>query len=79
MFSQTFIAELDSVAETCNYADYMAKYVTYPPEGPLPLPGESTEYDPGCDIWSVIIGAALLINPSFNIYQIFDTVSTLTH
>ncbi|KAN0140071.1 alpha/beta-hydrolase [Lactarius tabidus] len=72
-FNQTFIAELDSVAETCNYADYMAKYVTYPPEGLLPLPGESTEYDPGCDIWSMIIEATLLINPSFNIYYIFGT------
>ncbi|KAI0301889.1 Alpha/Beta hydrolase protein [Multifurca ochricompacta] len=73
-FSQTFLAHLDSVAETCNYADYNQKHVTYPPQGLLPLPGKSTEADPGCDVWDTIFDAALLVNPAFNIYRIFDTV-----
>jgi len=73
-FNQTFLAHLDSVAAKCDYADYMEKYVTYPPRGLLPLPGTSTEADPGpgCDVWDEIYEAALLVNPVFNAYHIFD-------
>jgi carboxypeptidase D len=78
MYSKTFLAHLDSVAASCNYADYFEKHVHYPPRGPLPLPGKSTESDPGCDIWDEIFDAALIVNPAFNIYRIFDTVSALT-
>jgi carboxypeptidase D len=78
MYSQTFLDQLDSIAAMCNYTDYTTKYVTYPPQGPLPLPGTSTVYDPGCDVWDMIFNAALLVNPAFNIYHIFDTVSALT-
>ena len=79
MCSQTFLAQIDSVAARCNYKDYMAKYVTYPPQGLLPLPGASTEFDPGCDVWDMILEAALLVNPAFNLYHILDTVSAFTH
>jgi len=57
----------------------MKKYVTYPPQGLLPLPGKSTAFDPGCDVWDEIFNAALLVNPAFNIYRIFDMVSTLLY
>jgi len=77
--SQTFLKHLDSVARACNYSDYMKKYVTYPPRGPLPLPGKSTLADPGCDVWLEIGNAALRLNPAFNIYRIFDMVSTLLY
>ncbi|KAI0002905.1 alpha/beta-hydrolase [Russula compacta] len=72
-FNQTFLAHLDSVAAACNYSGYMKKHVRYPPRGRLPLPGQSTEADPGCDVWNEIFEAALLVNPAFNIYHIFDT------
>ncbi|EJF60058.1 alpha/beta-hydrolase [Dichomitus squalens] len=72
-FNQTFLAHLDSVAEKCNYTGYVAKHVTFPPKGLLPLPGKSTEFDHGCDVWDAIFDAALLVNPAFNIYRIFDT------
>ena len=71
--SDTFLAHLDSVAETCNYAGYVEKHVTFPPKGLLPLPGKSVEADRGCDVWDMIFDAALLVNPAFNIYRIFDT------
>ena len=79
MCSQTFLKHLDSVAKACNYSDYMEKHVTYPPRGLLPLPGTSTEADPGCDVWDEIFNAALLVNPAFNIYRIFDMVSALLY
>lgn len=55
----------------------MEKYVTYPPRGLLPLPGVSTDGDQSedCDVWDEIFYAALLVNPAFNMYHIFDTVS----
>ncbi|KAH9978141.1 peptidase S10, serine carboxypeptidase [Lactifluus volemus] len=76
-FNQTFLAHLDSVAAACNYTGYMEKFASYPPPGPLPLPGNSTEFDEGCDVWDEIVSAALIINPAFNIYHIFDMVSPL--
>ncbi|KAI9466665.1 alpha/beta-hydrolase [Lactarius psammicola] len=72
-FNHTFLAQLDSVAAKCNYTDYMAKHVTYPPQGLLPLPSTSTEFDPVCDVWDMIFDAALLVNPAFNMYHVLDT------
>jgi len=59
----------------------MKKYVTYPPQGLLPLPGKSTNLksDPGCNVWGEIFDAALLVNPAFDAYRIFQMVSTLLH
>ncbi|KAI0729999.1 Alpha/Beta hydrolase protein [Fomitopsis betulina] len=71
--NQTFMEYLDQTAAACNYTGYMEKYVTYPPEGLLPLPGSSVEFDDGCDVWDAIFSAALLVNPAFDIYRIFDT------
>jgi len=70
--NQSFLAQIDSIAEKCNYANYMNKYVTYPPRGPLPLPGTSVEFDEGCDTFNMIIDAAMTTNPAFNPYRIFD-------
>ncbi|KAH9853295.1 hypothetical protein C2E23DRAFT_884894 [Lenzites betulinus] len=71
--SETFSAYLDAAAASCGYTGYVKKYATYPPKGPLPLPGKSIEADPGCDLWTEIANAALMSNPAFNVYRIFDT------
>jgi len=42
-----------------------------PPAAPFPLPHMIN--DPACDVWDEIFNAALLVNPAFNIYRIFDT------
>jgi carboxypeptidase D len=73
-FDPAFMANLSAQAQQCGYADYAATHVTYPPKGPLPLPGKSVEFDDGCDIWSTVANQALAINPAFNIYDIFATV-----
>lgn len=57
----------------------MDKYVTYPPRGPLPLPGTSVEFDDGCDVFDMIASAAMIVNPAFNPYRIFDMVSGALH
>ncbi|KAF8959451.1 alpha/beta-hydrolase [Flammula alnicola] len=76
-FNQTFMAQLDQIAAKCNYTGYMEKFVTYPPTGLLPLPGRSTFAERGCDVWDTIFNAALVVNPAFNIYRIFDTYPIL--
>jgi carboxypeptidase D len=63
------MAHITEQSEKCNYTGYFDKYVTYPPKGLLPLPGKSTENDPGCDLWDEVFYAALLVNPAFNIYR----------
>jgi len=75
--NQTFMAKIDSIAAKCGYTDYMSKYVTYPPKGLLPLPGNSTSADAGCDVWDMIFDAAVIVNPAFNVYRIFDTYPIL--
>ncbi|KAG1800313.1 Alpha/Beta hydrolase protein [Suillus plorans] len=72
-FNQTYMHHLDEMAATCNYTGYMDKYATYPPKGLLPLPGDSTDFAQGCNIWTDIHDNALMINPSFNMYRIWDT------
>lgn len=70
--SQSFLTQIDQAADTCNYNSYLQKYLTYPPPpAPFPLPGTS---DPSCDVWDTILEAALLLNPAFDIYRIFDMV-----
>ncbi|KAF7333425.1 Carboxypeptidase [Mycena venus] len=76
-FNQSFMAQLDSIAKKCNYEGYYEKFATYPPAGSLPLPGNSTKADPGCDIWNIVFQNALVKNKAFNAYRIFDTFPVL--
>ncbi|KAG1768829.1 Alpha/Beta hydrolase protein [Suillus occidentalis] len=76
-FNQTYMNYLEKKAAVCNYTGYMDKYVTYPPTGLLPLPGDSVEFAPGCDVWDDIFYNALIINPAFDVYRIWDTYPIL--
>jgi len=77
-FNQSFMAQLDTKALACNYTNYFDDFVHYPPTaGALPLPGTSTEAARGCDLWDEIFNAALVVNPAFDIYRIFDTFPIL--
>ncbi|TFK67288.1 alpha/beta-hydrolase [Pluteus cervinus] len=77
-FNQTFMSLLEKTADACNYTSYTSKYLQYPPPpAPFPLPGRSTSSDRGCDVWDLIFEEALVKNPAFNIYRIFDTFPVL--
>ena len=71
--------QLQDQADSCGYTNYMADFVTYPPAGQLPYPNNATDHrvPAGCDIWDTIYNNALLINPAFDIYRVFDTVGFL--
>jgi len=70
------MAQLDAKAESCGYTGYVQKFVTFPPP-PAPFPVPAKGNDPECDVWDDIFNAALLVNPAFNIYRIFDTFPIL--
>ena len=72
------MAQIDAAAAWCGYSTYFAEHLTFPPKGLRPLPGNSVEGDPGCFLWEEIFEAALLVNPAFDIYRIFDTVRDST-
>lgn len=68
------MAHLDERAAACGYTGYMDKHVTYPPRGQLPLLGTGGVADDGCQLWMEIAEAAMVVNPAFNVYRIFDVV-----
>ena len=67
------MAEIEKISSDCNYTGYAEKFLTYPPTTSVfPLPGELEDPDGGyCDIWDLVIEAALIVNPAFDIYFIF--------
>ncbi|OJA09847.1 hypothetical protein AZE42_07996, partial [Rhizopogon vesiculosus] len=73
-FNQTYMNYLEKTAAQCNYTGYVDKYVKYPPTGLLPLPGDSVDPSGSCDMWDDINHNALIINPAFDPYRIWDTV-----
>lgn len=67
------MAELEKISADCNYTNYAKKFLTYPPTTSVfPLPGTSEDPDGYCDIWGLIIDAALILNPAFDVYFIFE-------
>lgn len=72
-FNESFSQQLHQVHEDCGYADYLDKYLVYPPAGfqPTQQPGindEGTAYLPGCGI--DVYDAIMDLNPCFNIYEV---------
>ncbi|KAF9040776.1 Alpha/Beta hydrolase protein [Panaeolus papilionaceus] len=77
VLNQTFMNQIEKISSQCNYTGYTDKFLTYPPKGPLPLPGIPVSPSDDCDLWTMIYWAATRINPAFNIYRIFDTFPVL--
>lgn len=71
----TFMTDIHTRHETCGYASYLEKYLTYPPPSKLPDPPSATQT--GCDLWGDILNAVFLTNPCFDIYQVATTCPLL--
>ncbi|KIW04274.1 uncharacterized protein PV09_04576 [Verruconis gallopava] len=70
-FNETFMSELESAHKSCGYADYLAKYMTFPPAGlQPPLEGMFNQTSQSCDVWTNAYTAASQPNPCFNVYEI---------
>ena len=72
-FNDTFMDHLHKKHDECGFADFMDTALTFPPAGPLPDPPKIGH---GCNTWSEIFSAALLVNPCWDVYQV-ATVSFL--
>ncbi|KAH6643429.1 serine carboxypeptidase [Truncatella angustata] len=75
-FNQSFSENIHKAHESCGYAEYLDKYLVYPPSGQQPndrQPGindNHTMYLPGCDVVNNVFEAILDLNPCFNIYEV---------
>ena len=71
-FNSTFLSQLESLDESCGYADYRAKYMTFPPPGVQPPHyfNYSAAADQACDVFDMINYEAAENNPCFNIYEV---------
>jgi carboxypeptidase D len=54
-FTNATWTALQNISDTCGYTDYLDKYVTYPPQGLLPLPRNTSRVTRDCDIFDSII------------------------
>lgn len=78
-FNETFMAQLTESYQTCGYADFNAKYLTFPPSGPQPtLQGSHNNINDSCDVWNLAYNAAFQPNPCFNVYEISSTCPILS-
>ncbi len=71
-FNDTFREDLHKRHVDCGYADYLEKYLVFPPSGPQPvnydeLPGTNNS---DCALMDEVYDKASTINPCFDIYQV---------
>jgi carboxypeptidase D len=63
----SYLAKLKALDESCGYAEWREKYLTYPASGIQP---PSPQISGECDINGLATNAAFPINPCFNSYEI---------
>ena len=63
----SYLAQLQALDESCGYAAYRDKYMTFPASGLQPSGLSNSE---NCDINDAATNAAFPINPCFNSYEI---------
>jgi carboxypeptidase D len=63
------MAELAELHTECGYADYIDKYLVFPPAGQQPaLAGFNYTSNAKCDIFDKALTAVNDVNPCFNLY-----------
>jgi len=70
--NESFIATIAALDESCGFAEYRNKYLTFPPPGIQPDGYFSYNNEAACDVFDSAFDAALNLNPCFNIYHITD-------
>ena len=69
----SFIKEMTAIHESCGYAAFIEKYLTFPPPGiqaPQLYKFSSPDVNLTCDVFDLIFEAAIDLNPCFNIYEV---------
>ncbi|KAI1274565.1 serine carboxypeptidase [Xylaria sp. FL0933] len=76
-FNDSFSQHIHSLHESCGFADFQQKYLTYPPPGPQPSNYSDTVSDECVNLWEIVADEALSLNPCFDIYQVATTCPLL--
>ncbi|KAH8662359.1 serine carboxypeptidase 1, partial [Xylariales sp. PMI_506] len=75
-FNDSFSESIHQRHESCGYAEYLEKYLVFPPAGYQPnnaqpgLVADQSDYQDGCFISGDIYDAISWLNPCFNIYEV---------
>ena len=71
-FNETYMKQLQDLHQSCGYADYIDKYLQFPPSGMQPAGylNFSNPKNLSCDLLDIIDEAAFNQNPCFDIYEI---------
>ncbi|PPJ52261.1 hypothetical protein CBER1_10589 [Cercospora berteroae] len=76
--NETFMTSIRNASEACGHREWMETHLTFPPpQGPFGTPPDGLEYRGGCDTWSAILDAVMLVNPCFNSYHVTDACPIL--
>ena len=73
-YNATFLSHLEKLHQTCGYAEYVEKYLTFPPpeHQPAVFFNSSSPENSTCAVWEMMDHAAFAINPCFNVYAVSD-------
>ena len=69
-FNDTFMKTINDLHQSCGYADYIDKYLVFPPAGVQPVEHINYSTIGECDVFDTINTAALTNNPCFDIYEV---------
>ncbi|KAE8153070.1 Alpha/Beta hydrolase protein [Aspergillus avenaceus] len=69
-FNATFMAELESLHETCGYKNFFDEYLVFPPSGIQPQKSFNYTTDAKCDVFDLINNEAMVGNSCFDVYEI---------
>ncbi|KAI1370467.1 alpha/beta-hydrolase [Hypoxylon crocopeplum] len=76
-FNDSFSAHIHDLHDSCGFADFNARYLTYPPPGPQP-PNYARSVSRECrGLWDEVLDEALSVNPCFDVYQVATTCPLL--
>lgn len=65
-----FPAGMETLHQSCGYADYIDKYLTFPASGEQPPVFFNYTSEASCDLWTLIDNALFAVNPCFDVYVI---------
>jgi carboxypeptidase D len=69
-FNDTYMAQLQDAHYSCGYADYLDKFLRFPPGGEQPAIAADATNSTDCDLWNQVYTEAYHPNPCFNVYSI---------
>jgi carboxypeptidase D len=77
--NDTFMQQMESLHQSCGYADYIDKYLTFPASGVQPaILFNASGSNASCDVFDMANDALFAVNPCFDIYEITEMCPILS-